>query len=239
MSDAPSKLVHDEVVETALLDADLFLKYQSPERAIERLRVGIEAKPRAIALRERLRELCVAHKLLHEAARQCLALAGLYLQRDEFDIAHDRLLDARQLDPRISITPGLEAVRRAKRGVTGQLVAPTSIQNPDLRAPTLAGDLSVVSIFDAVQTIENARLTGTLKLWGGEREGSIFFNEGRIIDAQTKERDAINAFQSLIGSTGGYFDFTFAEKEFPVTISAASNTNLMLEVLRQLDEEKG
>lgn len=238
MSDAPSKVVHDEDVETALLDADLFLKYQSPERAIERLRSAVEAKPRSIALRERLRELCITHKLPHEAARQCLALAGLYLQRDEFDLAHDRLLDARQLDLRISITPGLEAVRRAKRGITGSLVAPTHIQNPALHMATLAGDLSAVSIFDAVQAIENARLTGTLKLTGGEQEGSIFFNEGRIIGAETKENNAVNAFRRLIGSAGGYFDFALAEKEFPVTINAASNTNLMLEVLRQLDEEK-
>jgi hypothetical protein len=236
MSDAPIRIINDEEVETALLDADLFLKYQSSERALARLRAAVETKPRSIALRERLRELCIANKLPHEAARQCLALAGLYLQRDEFDLAHDRLLDARQLDPRVSITPGLEAVRRARRGIIGNAAAPAS--NPVPPAVTFAGDLSVVSIFDAVQAIENGRLTGALKIAGGEQEGSIFFNEGTIVGAATAEMNGFEAFRRLITGAGGSFDFTIAEREFQVTITAASNTSLMLDALRQVDEEK-
>src|SRR6185436_7932895 len=101
-------------VETALLDADLFLKYGSADRAMKRLKAALERAPRSITLRERMREIAAAHKHPEEAARHCLALASLYIERDNFDAAHDRLLEAKQLDNRISIASGLEAIRRAR-----------------------------------------------------------------------------------------------------------------------------
>src|SRR5262252_5756754 len=101
-------------VETALLDAELFIKYGSPDRAMKRLRMALERSPRSIRLRERMREIAQSHKHAEEAARHCLALASLYIERDDFDSAHDRLLEAKQLDNRISIATGLEAIRRAR-----------------------------------------------------------------------------------------------------------------------------
>ena len=85
-------------VETALLDADLFLKYGSADRAMKRLKTALERAPRSISLRERMREIAASHKHPEEAARHCLALASLYIERDNFDAAHDRLLEAKQLD---------------------------------------------------------------------------------------------------------------------------------------------
>src|SRR5829696_2338002 len=115
MNDALTGKEKDEGdVETALLDAELFLKYHAPERAVRRLRIALERNPRSIPLRERLREVTQS-KQPEEAARQCLALASLYIEREELQTAHDRLLEAKNLDPRISIAPGLEAIRRARR----------------------------------------------------------------------------------------------------------------------------
>src|SRR5712691_8565084 len=101
-------------VETALLDAELFIKYGSPDRALKRLKTALERSPRSIRLRERMREVAAAHKHPEEAARHCLALASLYIERDDFDAAHDRLLEAKTLDSRIAIATGLEAIRRAR-----------------------------------------------------------------------------------------------------------------------------
>lgn len=106
MSNAGSNKDFDDAVEAALIEAELFLKYRVPQRAVERLRRAIEAYPRAINLRERLRDVAANNKQPEEAARQCLALASLYIAREDFDDAHDRLLDAKQLDPRISIASG-------------------------------------------------------------------------------------------------------------------------------------
>src|SRR5437588_5286083 len=127
-------------VETALLDAELFIKYGSPDRAMKRLKTALERSPRSIPLRERMREIAAAHKHAEEAARHCLALASLYIERDDFDTAHDRLLEAKQLDIRISISSGLEAIRRArhpeaKTPPSGKLIAKRA--KP---AVTFAGD---------------------------------------------------------------------------------------------------
>jgi hypothetical protein len=227
-------------VETALLDAELFLKYHAPERAVRRLRTALERNPRSIPLRERLREVTQS-KHPEEAARQCLALASLYIEREELQTAHDRLLEAKTLDPRISIAPGLEAIRRARRPAAtlrpGEVAVPVNriVKKSQV---TLAGDLSSVSIFDAVQVIENARLTGALSVANDTRQGRVFFNEGRIVGAESGEASGEDAFRKIIEAVTGTFDFEKAAAEFPVTINAASNTNLILDSLRQLDEEK-
>jgi tetratricopeptide (TPR) repeat protein len=241
MKDAHTDTDYSEEVETALLDVELFLKYKSHARAMSRLQEAIKNNPHAIKLRERLREIATAQNQPEEAARQCLALVKLYIARDNFDSAQERLLAAKQADPRINIAPGLEAIRRARRPdlVPPPAAAPSNALRA-ARAVTFAGDLSVVSIFDAVQVIENARLTGTLTLTAaasGALAGSIQFNEGRIAAAESdSDRDA-DALRRLVEMTGGEFDFERSNKTYPTTIQAASNTSLLLNALRELDEE--
>ena len=60
ISDSQAEHVSD--IEAALLDAELFMKYQAPDRAIKRLRTALEVNSRSIKLRERLREICAVHK---------------------------------------------------------------------------------------------------------------------------------------------------------------------------------
>ena len=88
-------------VESVLLDADLFVKYRSPEKAFALLHESLERSPRSISLREKMRDICIAQKNLNEAALQCLALVSLYISREDFDLAYDRLQEAKLLDPRI------------------------------------------------------------------------------------------------------------------------------------------
>jgi len=240
MSDAHLPTDSEGEVETALLDAELFIKYRAPERAIKRLHEALERRPRSLQLRERLREIAAAHKHTDEAARQCLALASLYIEREDLEAAHDRLLEAKQLDPRISITTGLEAIRRARRPDFSQTAASAAAVAPPNAvrlSATLSGDLSAISIFDAVQVLENARLTGTLSITNEAAQGRVFFNEGRIVGAEIAESIGEEAFRKLVEVTSGAFDFERHAELFPVTINAASNTNLLLDSLRQLDEE--
>lgn len=237
MSDALTGKDQEGDVETALLDAELFIKYHAPERAIKRLRIALEHSPRSLQLRERLREITQA-KHPEEAARQCLALASLYIEREELQTAHDRLLEAKNLDPRISIAPGLDAIRRARRPNLQQGEQAAGRRILEKPKSTFAGDLAVVSIFDAIQVIENSRLTGTLAIVSDARLGRVHFNEGRIVGAETGETTGEDAFRKVVEVTTGTFDFEKSVKEFPVTINAASNTNLILDSLRQLDEEK-
>jgi tetratricopeptide (TPR) repeat protein len=237
MSDTATDKGYGDEVEAALLDAELFLKYRSPQRAVERLAAAIKLQPRSLKLRESLREIAAANNQREEAARQCLALASLYIEREDFDTAQERLLEARALDPRLSITKGLEAIRHARRPD----IHPTPATAAAAHAPrpvTFAGDLSVVSIFDAVQVVENARLTGALNLDDGKERCQVLFNDGRIVGAQAGAETATNALRRVLEKTDGSFEFERAAQSYPVTIQAHSNTNLLLDTLRELDEEK-
>ena len=227
----------DESVEAAILDAALFVKYRAPQRAVERLQDAIAHHPRSTVLREKLREVAVSHGMEDEAARQCLRLVDLYISRENFEAAHERLLEAKHIDPRINIAPGLEAIRRARRPDLQHAPAPAT-PSVASRSVTFAGDLSTVSIFDAVQVIENSRLTGALSIENPERRGRVLFNEGRIVGAECGALTGQDAFRLIIEATYGTFDFEKTADEFPVTIEAPSNTNLILDSLRHLDEQK-
>ena len=222
-------------IDAALLDAELFIKYHAPEKAIKRIKTALERNPRSIALRERLREIATTHKHTEEAARQGLALASLYIERDDFDNAYDRLLEAKQLDPRINIAKGLDAIRRARRPDL-QPAAPSPEREAKRGYVTLAGDLSAVSVFDAIQVVENAKLTGSLILASEAQIGRVFFNDGRIVDAEAGGTKGNIAFRHIVEITNGSFEFKKSPQQFPVTIQAATNTNLILDTLAQLDE---
>ena len=223
--------------ETALLDAELFIKYGSPDRAMKRLKTALEHNPRSIPLRERIREVAASHKHPEEAARHCLALASLYIERDDFDAAHDRLLEAKQLDSRISIATGLEAIRRARH--PERHTKPAQPTEPQRLKPgiSFAGDLSLISVFYAIQAIENSRLTGVLMLTNNAQAGRVLFNDGQIVGAESGKLSAQEAFRQIVEITGGKFDFQKSARTHPITIEAASNTNLILDSLRQVDEE--
>jgi len=223
-------------VEAALLDAELFMKYHAPERAIKRLKTALDLHSRSIKLRERMREICAAHKQVEEAARQCLALASIYIEREDFDTAHDRLIEAKQLDDRINIARGLEAIRRARRPDLKPTPAPEA--NFERKHFTLAGDLSAISVFDAIQVIENARLNGILTISGADHEGQVKFNDGRIVDASCDGEIADLGFQRVVEITSGTFEFQKSDEQFLTRIQALSNTNLILDTLRLLDERK-
>ena len=223
-------------IESILLDADLFVKYRSPEKAFALLRDSMQRSPRSISLREKMREICITQKNLQEAANQCLALVSLYIGREEFDLAYDRLQEAKLLDPRISVAPGLEAIRRARRPD----FAVTRDKSPQkVRTDvTFAGNLAYVGIFDAVQVIENSRMTGLLVIKSDLHLANVAFNEGKIVDAEANGHNGIRAFREIIEINSGTFEFTTAENEFPVVINVSSNTNFLLDVLTELDNER-
>lgn len=227
----------DPETEAALLDAELFLKYAAPERAIKRIRDALTKAPRSITLHERLREIVIAQHQLEEAARHCLMLARLYIERENLEMARERLLEAKQLNPRISITAGLEAIRRVGRSNAPPATVLAQPHVAERRDTTLAGDLSVIGIFDVVQLLENTRLTGALSIEGDAHTGRVLFNEGRIVGAEMEQMQGEAAFRSIVEASGGFFQFEISRREFPVIINAASNTNLILDSLRHLDEE--
>lgn len=223
-------------IESVLLDAELFVKYRSPEKAFSLLRECMERSPRSIPLREKMREICISQKNLDEAAKQCLSLVSLYIGREDFDLAYDRLQEAKLLDPRISVAPGLEAIRRARRPEFA--VTRDKSPQPVRTDVTFAGNLAFVSIFDAVQVVENSRMTGLLIIKSDLHLASVSFNEGKIVDAEANGHNGTKAFREIIEINGGTFEFSTSETEFTVVIVVSSNTNFLLDVLTELDNER-
>lgn len=232
----PTAIFTETSIESVLLDADLFVKYSSPEKAFKLLREAIERSPRSIGLREKMRDISVRQKNLNEAARQCLALVSLYINREDFDLAYDRLQEAKLLDPRISVAPGLEAIRRARRPdfAVGRDKVPQKVRTD----VTFAGNLAYVTIFDAVQVIESAKMTGLFLIKSDLHLGNVAFNEGKIVDAECNGDNGHTAFREIIEISSGTFEFSTSDHEFPVVITVSSNTNFLLDVLTELDNER-
>lgn len=228
--------VSEVSIESVLLDADLFVKYSSPEKAHGLLREAIERSPRSIPLREKMRDICIKQKNLTEAAKQCLALVSLYIAREDFDLAYDRLQEAKLLDPRISVAPGLEAIRRARRPdfAVNRDKSPQKVRTD----VTFAGNLAFVSIFDAVQVIESGKMTGLLVIKSDLHLANVSFNEGKIVDAESNGHNGVAAFREIIEISSGTFEFSTSDHEFPVVITISSNTNFLLDVLTELDNER-
>ena len=76
-----------------------------------------------------------------------------------------------------------------------------------------------------------------LTLRNDTQNGRVFFNDGQIVGAESGKQTAHEAFRQIVEVTTGSFDFQKSIESFPVTIEAASNTNLILDCLRQVDEK--
>src|SRR4030095_9105760 len=135
-----------------------------------------------------------------------------------------------------NIASGLEAIRRARRPDLKPVAAPEA--NFERKHFTLAGDLGAVTVFDAIQVIENTKLNGLLTLNGKTQEGRVMFNEGRIVDAECGGDSAENGFKRVVEINAGTFEFQKTPQQYPIKIQALSNTNLILDTLRMIDEQK-
>jgi len=81
-------------------------------------------------------------------------------------------------------------------------------------------------------------LNGVLTLTQPKLQGQVKFNDGRIVDAACAGEVGDIGFQKVVEITSGTFEFQKTEEQFPIRIQAVSNTNLILDTLRMLDERK-
>jgi tetratricopeptide (TPR) repeat protein len=211
--------------ESAIIDAELLIKYRMVNRAIETLERAIDNAPRHIGLREKLREILIDAGRRDQAAQQCLALASLHISAGDFDLANERLLEAKRLDPRVSLTGPFRDLRHAEQPITSQ------------SQKILSGNLSDVNLFDLIQIIENSKLTGVFNIYSSAVKGEIYINEGQIVGAKTGSASGISALGQLLEVTNGTFDFEKTNASYERSIHAINNTSLILDVLRAKDEE--
>jgi CheY-like chemotaxis protein len=97
-----------------------------------------------------------------------------------------------------------------------------------------AGNLSDMGVVDLVQTFEIGRKTGTIQILG-DRQGTIFFKEGRVIDAELGRLRGENAFYRMLNTFEGQFEVSFAPVDRGDRIEV-STQGLLMEGMRRLDE---
>lgn len=102
-------------------------------------------------------------------------------------------------------------------------------------AVTLSGDLSDIPMQDIVQILESGRKCGSLVLHTSGPTGVIFFNSGRIVDADFRGKVGEPAVYDLLALRQARFEYRPSDASFPEVISN-SNTFLLLECFRRLDE---
>lgn len=211
--------------ESAIIDADLLVKYRMVNRAIETLERAIDGAPRHIGLREKLREILIEAGRRDQAAQHCMALASLHISAGDVESANERLLEAKRLDPRVSVTGQLRDVH---------LEPP---QNRPQKVKILSGSLADVNLFDIVQIIENSRLTGLLQVTSSAVCGEIHFDEGLVVGAKSGMDFGRKALSLFAGAGDGTFEFEKTSEAYDRTIQTTSNTALILDMLRIKDEE--
>lgn len=216
---------NDSDPESAIIDADLLVKYRMVNRAIETLERAIDSAPRHIGLREKLREILIDAGRRDQAAQHCLALASLHISAGDVEKANERLLEAKRLDPRVSVTGQLREARQ------------TESSPPQRTQKILSGSLADVNLFDIIQIIENSRLTGLLQVTSSAVCGEIHFDEGLVIGAKSGMDFCRKALSLFAGAGDGSFEFEKTSGAYDRTIQTTSNTALILDMLRIKDEE--
>jgi len=226
--DKTMSIVTDEDVENFIVDIELLEKFGQHASAIGRLEHVLKQYPHEIRLRLKLKTIYFDRKMPKRAAQECLEIAKILQQQNQKEEANKYLREAQRLNPVLS------SARReaAAPATTAQASAPTTGSGPIV---ALKGDLSEIGLLDVIQILDNCQKTGQLQVSSEGQAGTIFFNVGRIVNAIYQEKAGEQAMYALVAVKGGTFEYQPSATAFDVVIHN-SNTNLLLEGLRLLDE---
>jgi CheY-like chemotaxis protein len=97
------------------------------------------------------------------------------------------------------------------------------------------GKLSLIGFPDLLQILEQGRNTGTLTLTNKGKEGMVYFQAGRILDATVGKQRGKGVIYRLFSWDKGDFSFRSEPVSVPPAIHASA-TELVLEGTRRLDE---
>jgi tetratricopeptide (TPR) repeat protein len=226
--DKTMSIVTDEDVENFIVDIELLEKFGQHASAIGRLEHVLKQYPHEIRLRLKLKAIYFDRKMPKRAAQECLEIAKILQQQNQKEEANKYLREAQRLNPVLSsarreaVAPATTAPASAPTTGSGTIVA-------------LKGDLSEIGLLDVIQILDNCQKTGQLQVSSEGQAGTIFFNVGRIVNAIYQEKAGEHAMYALVAVKGGTFEYQPSATAFDVVIHN-SNTNLLLEGLRLLDE---
>ncbi|MCI0721624.1 MAG: DUF4388 domain-containing protein [Acidobacteria bacterium] len=225
--DPTVSIVTDEDVDNFIVDIELLEKFGQHASAIGRLEHVLKQYPQEIKLRQKLKILYFDRKMPKRAAQECLEIAKILQHQDQKEEANKYLREAQRLNPVLS------SARRDAAPATVKAAPATAAAAASYAA--LKGDLSEIGLLDVIQMLDNCQKTGKLLISSERQAGTIFFNAGRIVNAIYQEKAGDEAMYALVAVKGGTFEYQPSATAFDVVIHN-SNTNLLLEGLRLLDE---
>lgn len=97
------------------------------------------------------------------------------------------------------------------------------------------GSLKELPLPDIIQLVSVSGKTGVFVLQNGGERGEIYLDSGQIVHAQVGDLSGEDAVYELAIWPQGEFAFT-AGKTAPATTIRKSNTNLLMEAARRIDE---
>ncbi len=107
------------------------------------------------------------------------------------------------------------------------------VERPEGKAG-FSGSLADMGVVDLVQAFEMGRKTGIIHI-RGDKSGTLFFREGKVIDAELGRARGEGAFYGMLHNDNGLFEVQFAPVERPELINVSTQA-LLLEGARRLDE---
>lgn len=139
----------------------------------------------------------------------------------------------------LGLKPGeLTAIEALVSG-SGPLVSPLtqSHREEGLIENLLSGSFVVVNLVDLIQMIDNSRLTGKLIIKSTAASGEIYFNSGQLAGATTGGETGLEALNRFLSADDGTFEFKSSTTDYERSIRAASNTALLIGLLKGVGEE--
>jgi DNA-binding response OmpR family regulator len=105
---------------------------------------------------------------------------------------------------------------------------------------TLTGDLSRLDLPGVIQMLNQARQTGALNINSGDTDGVIYFDGGELSHAECGalfgDEAVIHILKSCEGAGKGVYKFVYGVTAAQRTV-LRSSTDLMLDAMRELDED--
>ena len=98
----------------------------------------------------------------------------------------------------------------------------------------MQGKLEDYNLLDIVQTLEQNKKTGILTLYHGRDEGKIWFQDGKICDAEYRKFENLDAIFKLVTWMQGDFTITFADEEYEPKI-LTDNKQILLDAIQYID----
>ncbi|HEU5073633.1 MAG TPA: response regulator, partial [Polyangiaceae bacterium] len=106
---------------------------------------------------------------------------------------------------------------------------------PTSRRTRLSGSLEDMGIVDLLQTFEVSRKSGVAKIASSNREATIYFRDGKTVDAELGRLRGEEAVYRALIWTNGTFEVEFCPVERS-DIIPTSTQGLLMEGMRRLDE---